>query len=409
VQRVVVTGMGTVCPIGLNIEEYWKNLSAGKSGVGLISKFDATDYPVKVAAEVKGLDPTRYMDLKTVERTTRTIHLVVPAAKEAVASAGLDMAREQAERVGIVSANMQENRYVAKGFDTLAKRGPRRVDPLFFTKGAPSIVSLQLGMLFGARGPSTSVNSLCASGTDAIGCALNFIRLGYADVMIVATSDASLDEMTVAALSVIGALSKETDPDKACRPFDLNRSGFVYGEGAGVMVLESREHAMKRGAPVLAELAGAGWTFDAYDTTAPRPDTEAIAMRIAIQNAGLRPEDVEYINAHGTGTRLNDVSETKAIKMVFGERAHQIPISANKSMFGHMLSAGGLVESIGAVLTISRGVIPPTINYETPDPECDLDYVPNVARRAQVNACLKNSFGLGGQNCCLVFKKFKEA
>jgi len=175
------------------------------------------------------------------------------------------------------------------------------------------------------------------------------------------------------------------------------------------MVLESREHAMKRGAPVLAELAGAGWTFDAYDTTAPRPDTEAIAMRIAIQNAGLRPEDVEYINAHGTGTRLNDVSETKAIKMVFGERAHQIPISANKSMFGHMLSAGGLVESIGAVLTISRGVIPPTINYETPDPECDLDYVPNVARRAQVNACLKNSFGLGGQNCCLVFRKFKEA
>ncbi|MDD5509567.1 MAG: beta-ketoacyl-[acyl-carrier-protein] synthase family protein [Dehalococcoidales bacterium] len=408
-QRVVVTGVGTVCPIGLNIEEYWGNLTAGKSGVGLIRKFDATDYPVKVAAEVKDLDPGKYMEPKTVERTTRTIHLVVPAAKEAVASAGLDIAQEQPERVGIVSANLQENRYVAQGFDTLAKRGPRRVDPLFFTKGAPSIVSLQLGMLFGAQGPSTSVNSLCASGADAIGCALNFIRLGYADVMIVATSDASLDEMTIAALSVIGALSREPDPDKACRPFDLNRSGFVYGEGSGVMILESYAHAMKRGAPILAELAGAGWTFDAYDTTAPQPDTEAMAMRIAIRNAGLGPEDIDCVNAHGTSTRLNDASETKAIKMVFGERAYRIPVTANKSMFGHMLSAGGMVESIGVVMSISRGIIPPTIHYETPDPECDLDYVPNVARRVQVNACLKNSFGLGGQNCCLVFKKFEEA
>ncbi|MDD5590701.1 MAG: beta-ketoacyl-ACP synthase II [Dehalococcoidales bacterium] len=408
-QRVVVTGVGTVCPIGLNIDEYWGNLTAGKSGVGLIRKFDATDYPVKVAAEVKDLDPGKYMEPKTVERTTRTIHLVVPAAKEAVASAGLDMAKEPAERVGIVSANLQENRYVAHGFDTLAKRGPRRVDPLFFTKGAPSIVSLQLGMLFGAQGPSTSVNSLCASGADAIGCALNFIRLGYADVMIVATSDASLDEMTIAALSVIGALSREPDPDKACRPFDLNRSGFIYGEGAGVMILESYAHAMKRGAPILAELAGAGWTFDAYDTTAPQPDTEAMAMRTAIQNAGLGLEDIDCVNAHGTSTRLNDASETKAIKMVFGERAYRIPITANKSMFGHMLSAGGMVESIGVVMSISRGIIPPTIHYETPDPECDLDYVPNVARQVQVNACLKNSFGLGGQNCCLVFKKFEEA
>jgi len=215
VQRVVVTGMGAVSPIGLNVEDYWKNLTAGKSGVGLIQKFDTSNYQVKVAAEVKGLDPDKYMDPKTVQRTTRTIHLVVPAAKEAVKMAGLDMEKETPERVGIVSANMQENRYVAKGFDTLATRGPRRVDPLFFTKGAPSIISLRLGMIFGAQGPSTSVNSLCASGADAIGCALNFIRLGYADVMIVATSDASLDEMTVAALSVIGALGKEPDPEKA--------------------------------------------------------------------------------------------------------------------------------------------------------------------------------------------------
>lgn len=400
--------MGTVSPIGLNVEDYWKNLTAGKSGVGLIQKFDTSNYQVKVGAEVKGLDPDKYMDPKTVQRTTRTIHLVVPAALEAVNMAGLDMQKETLERVGIVSANMQENRYVAQGFDTLATRGPRRVDPLFFTKGAPSIISLRLGMIFGAQGPSTSVNSLCASGADAIGCALNFIRLGYADVMIVATSDASLDEMTVAALSVIGALSKEPDPEKACRPFDLNRSGFVYGEGAGVMILEGYEHAVNRGAPIFAELAGAGWTFDAFDTTAPQPDTEAKAMNIAIQNAGLGLEDVEYINAHGTSTRLNDVSETRAIKKLFGEKAYKIPISAHKSMYGHLLSAGGMVESIGAVLTLGRGIIPPTIHYETPDPDCDLDYVPNVARKQQVNNCLKDSFGLGGQNCCLLFKRFEE-
>jgi len=262
-------------------------------------------------------------------------------------------------------------------------------------------------MFLGAKGPNTSVNSLCASGADAIGTALNFIRLGYADVMIAGGSDASLDAMTVAAIGRLGALSPEPDPNKACRPFDLNRNGFVYGEGAGLVILETYEHAKRRGAPILAELAGAAWTYDAHNITAPHPDAEAIAMRTALQNAGVKPEEVDYINAHGTSTKLNDVCETKAIKMAFGDRAYQIPISSNKSMFGHLITAGGAVESIGAVLTIMNGIIPPTIHYETPDPECDLDYVPNVARQAQVNVCLKNSFGLGGQNCCLVFKRFK--
>ena len=407
-QRVVVTGMGTVCPLGLNIEEFWTNLVAGKSGVCPISRFDASSYPVKVAAEVKDFDPTKNMDLKTAERTLRDIHFVVAAAKEAAAQARLDMTQEQAERVGIVSSNMLNHKYIASGWEILQKKGPRRADPLFFTKGAPSSICLQLGMLFGARGPSTSVNSLCASGTDTIGNCLNFIRLGYADVMIAASSDASLGEMTIAAMGVLGALSKESDPDKASRPFDLNRNGFVYGEGCGVLILESLEHAKKRGAPILAEVTGAAWTFDAYDTTAPQPETEAIAMRTALQNAGVKPEEVDYINAHGTSTKLNDVSETKAIKMVFGDRAYNIPISAHKSMFGHLVTAGGAVESIGVVLTINNEIIPPTIHYETPDPECDLDYVPNVARKAQINVCLKNSFGLGGQNCCLVFKRFKE-
>ena len=406
-RRVVVTGMGVICPLGLNIDEFWAGLVAGKSGVNYITHFDASNYPVKVAAEVNGFDPTKYMDIKTVERTRRPVHFVIPAVKEAIESARLDMTKELPERVGVVTSYMLECEFIASGWETLQKRGPRKVDPLFFTKAAPSIVSIHVALLLKAKGPNTSVNSLCASGADAIGTCLNFIRLGYADVMIAALSDASLDAMTVAAISRLGALSPEPDPDKACRPFDLNRNGFVYGEGAGVIILEAYEHAKRRGAPILAELAGAAWTYDAHDITAPHPVAEAIAMRTALQNAGVKPEEVDYINAHGTSTKLNDACETKAIKMVFGDRAYQIPISAFKSMFGHMITASGAVESIGVVLTLMNGVIPPTIHYETPDPECDLDYVPNVARRAQVNICLKNSFGLGGQNCCLVFKRFK--
>jgi 3-oxoacyl-[acyl-carrier-protein] synthase II len=406
-KRVVVTGMGVVCPIGLNLEEFWTNLVAGKSGINTISCFDASNYAVKVAGEVRNFDPTEHMDLKTVQRTRRGVHFAIPATKEAVANAKLDMTQEPPERVGIISSNMLEHKFIAEGWGSL--KGGRRADPLFFTKASPSVVSLQLGMLLRARGPNTSVNSLCASGTDAIGTALNFIRLGYADVMIAAASDASLDEMTISALSVLGALTKEPDPDKASRPFDLNRSGFVYGEGCGVLVLESLEHAQKRGAPILAEVGGVGWIFDAYDATAPNPETEALAMKNALKEAGVSPEEVDYINAHGTSTRLNDVSETKAIKLVFGDRAYQIPISSNKSMFGHMITAGGAVESIGAILTMNHSIIPPTIHYETPDPDCDLDYVPNVAREAEIDICLKDSFGLGGQNCCLVLKKYKEA
>ena len=407
-KRVVVTGMGVICPIGLTIDEFWANLVAGKSGIKPITCFDTSNYTVKVAAEVNGFDPTDYMDLKTVERTRRSTHFAIAAAKQAIESSGLDMSKEQAERVGVITTNMLECTTIAEGWETLQKRGPRRVDPLFFTKSAPGIVALQIGMLLGARGPNTSVNSLCASGTDAIGTCMNFIRLGYADVMLATPTDASLDAMTIAAMGRLGALSTEPDPDKACRPFDLNRNGFIYGEGAGVLVLESLEHAKNRGAPILAEMAGAAWTFDAYDATAPQAETEAVAMRTALKDAGVKAEEVNYINAHGTSTKLNDVTETRAIKMVFGDRAYQIPISAHKSMFGHMVTAGGAVESIGVVLTMMNGIIPPTIHYETPDPDCDLDYVPNEPRKVQVNVCLKNSFGLGGQNCCLIIKRFKE-
>jgi len=267
---------------------------------------------------------------------------------------------------------------------------------------------MQIGMLLGAKGPNTSVNSLCATGTDAIGTALNFIRLGYADVMIAGAADSSLSAVGMAGLDIMGALCREPDPAKACRPFDLNRSGFIYGEGAGRVVLESYEHAQRRGAPILAEIAGAGWSFDAYDQTAPVPEAEAYAMKTALQAAGVKLEDVDYIRAHGTSTKLNDSNETKAIKIVFGEHAYDIPISSTKSMIGHAVTAAGAIEAIASILIMNKGIIHPTINYETPDPECDLDYVPNVARPAQVNVCLKNGFGLGGENCCLVLRRFVE-
>jgi 3-oxoacyl-[acyl-carrier-protein] synthase II len=403
--RVVVTGMGTVNPLGLNMKEYWEGLVAGKSAIGPITRFDASNFRVKVDAEVHGFDASKHMDLKVVDRTSRTIHFAIAAAKEAIRSADLDMAQENPERVGVSISTMTEQGYVVDGWERYQKFGPRRADPLFITKSTASAASMQVGMMLGAKGPNNSVNSLCASGADAIGTAANFIRLGYADVMVAGGSDASLEPPGMAGIDILGALSHESDPSKACRPFDLNRNGFVYAEGAGLLVLESYGHAKRRGAPILAEIAGAGWSFDAHDATAPAPESEAYAMRTALQNARVKVEEVDYINAHGTSTKLNDACETKAIKIVFGEHAYRIPISSTKSMIGHSITAAGAVETVAAILVMSKGIIHPTINYETPDPDCDLDYVPNVARPAQVNVCLSNSFGLGGENCCLVLKR----
>lgn len=405
-QRVVITGMGTICPLGLNVREFWKNLSAGRSGVGPISRFDTDNHSVKVAAEVRGFEPMSYIDAKTVQRSPRSVHFAIPVVKEAAAQAELDMDREQPERVGVIGASMLEYHYVGEDWVKLKEKGPRRVDPLLLTKAGPSTVSLQVGMLLGATGPNLSVNSLCASGSETIATASDHIRSDHADVMVAVASDASLSELGIAATSLIGALTKEPNPDKASRPFDLNRNGFVYGEGCGALILESLEHARKRGAPILAEVAGAGRTFDAHDLTAPSPEKEAIAMRLALKSAGVRPNEVDYINAHGTSTKLNDASETKAIKIALGDPAYRIPVSSFKSMFGHLVTAAGIVEAIGVILAINNGIIPPTIHYETPDPDCDLDYVPNVAREAKLNTCLKNSFGLGGQNCCLILQRF---
>ncbi len=404
-RKIVVTGMGAVTPIGLNVDEYWQGLCEGRNGVGLITQFDTTRYPVKVAAEVKGFDPTRFMNIKRVDRTGRCTHLAIPAAKMAVADARLDMSREKPERVGVAVGTTGMPSLVLDQAEPLKNRGPMRVDPLLLSKISAHAVPVQVAMELGARGPNTSLNSACATGSDVLGMALNLLRLGHADVMIAGSGESQVNTLAMACLSLVGAVSRNPDPKTACRPFDMNRSGMVMGEGAGFLVLETYEHAVERGAPMLAELAGAGWSFDCFDDTAPNAETEAIAMKMALRDGDVAPEEVDYVNAHGTSTRLNDATETKALKLMFGERAYKIPVSSNKSMIGHLACAAGAVEAIASVLTIKNGVIPPTINYETPDPECDLDYVPNKARRQEVNTVLSNSFGMGGQNACIVLRR----
>jgi 3-oxoacyl-[acyl-carrier-protein] synthase II len=405
-RRVVVTGLGAVTPIGLNVEDYWQGLIEGKNGVGMITLFDSALFPVKLAAEVKGFEPTKYMDIKRVDRTARCTHFAMAATGMAIAAAQLDMSRENPERVGVIIATSGMMSLIADQSDVI-KNKPMRVDPLFINKIAASMVPTQIGLEIGAKGPNSSVNSACASGSDALGTALNHIRLGHADVIIAGGSETTVSQVAIAPLGRVGALARGTDPQKASRPFDLNRNGFVLGEGAGILILETLEHAQKRGAPILAELAGAGWSFDAYNDTAPDPQQQATAMRMALQNSGITPEEIDYINAHGTSTKLNDAAETKAIKTVFGDWAYKIPVSSNKSMIGHLACAAGSVEAVAAVMTIKDGIIPPTMHYETPDPDCDLDYVPNKARQQKVTACLSNSFGMGGQNCCIVIKKFQ--
>ena len=403
---IVITGMGAITPLGLSVAKYWEGLINGRSGIGPITLFDASAYPVKIAAEVKGFDPEKYMPLKRVDRTSRCSQLGIAAAKMAIESARLDMSREKPEKVGAIIATSGTMDKIADEGEVLRKRGPMRIDPLSITKTAPSMVPAQVALEIGAKGPNTSLNSACASGSDALGTALNHLRLGHADVVIAGGAEAGVNPISIASTARVGALSRETDPTRASRPFDLNRDGFVFGEGASILVLETLEHARERNAPILAELVGAGWSFDAYNETAPDAETQAIALRMVLQDAGVSPEDIDYINAHGTSTRLNDTAETRAIKMAFGDRAYKIPISSNKSMIGHLACAAGAVEAVAAVMTVREGIIPPTIHYETPDPECDLDYVPNKARRQPVNVCLSNSFGMGGQNCSLIFRRF---
>jgi len=412
VSRVVVTGIGVISPIGLTVEEFWHNLTHGVSGVGTVTAFDASPYACRIAGEVKDFDPTQYMDAKAARRASRFVQFAVAATKMAVADARFTIDEHNRDSVGVVmntgGGGMPD---VVEGERVFLTKGPNRVSPLLIPALIPNMASCQVSMLWGIRGPVITSIEACASGIYALVEAKRLIDLGEATAVIAGSSEAVLIPVVFAAFCNMRALStRNGEPEKACRPFDLHRDGFVPGEGAGVMVLERYEDARQRGAPIYAEIVGGSLTADAYHLTMPDPDGygATLAMNRALKSAGLGPEDIDYICAHGTGTPLNDVSETMSIKKVFGERAYRVPISSPKSMVGHLMGAAGAISSIACVLAIRDGIIPPTINLETPDPQCDLDYVPNVARQARVRAAMANGFGFGGQNSVAVFRACEE-
>ncbi|HXG41342.1 MAG TPA: beta-ketoacyl-ACP synthase II [Dehalococcoidia bacterium] len=411
-RRAVITGMGAITPLGNTVEEFWQGCLEGRSGIDYLTQFDASAYPARIAGEVKGFDPEEYMDRREARRMARFSQFAVAAARQAIEMAGLRLEREDRERIGVLlGVGIGGFPNVDEGMRTVVQKGGMRLDPFFMAKMLPNMAAAHVAMQFGLKGYNNTVTTACAAATQAMGDALELIRSGRADVVITGGAEAALCELGLAGFAVMRALSTQNEPpQKASRPFDAKRDGFVAAEGAAIFVLESLEHALARGAPILAELAGYAATADAYHIVAPCADGDGAArcMRLALQDAGVSPEEVDYINAHGTSTPLNDAIETLAIKKVFGERAYRIPVSSTKSMIGHCFGAAGAVECVAVVKSIEAGWLHPTINYEYPDPECDLDYVPNQARKAEVRVALKNSFGFGGQNACLVFKRFEE-
>jgi len=409
-RRVVVTGMGTLNPLGKTVEEYWDGLVEGRSGAAPIAGFDATRLTTKFACEVHGFDPTDYMDRKLAQRSARFTHLAIASCGQAIADAELDLAGEDRYRVGVeMGTGIGGFEVMTRDAATYLNGG--RLQPLYATMVIPNIAAAQVAMTFGLRGPNSTTVTACAASTHAIGNAMRVIQRGDADVMLAAGTEASMCEVGIASFNAIKALSTRNDsPESASRPFDRDRDGFVPGEGAGTLVLESLEHAQRRGARVHGEVIGFGITNDAFHAVAPDETGAAPAqcIRNALADAGVAPEEVDYVNAHGTSTPLNDAAETRAMKMVLGDHAYKVPISSTKSMIGHLLGAAGAVEAIATLQSINRGVIHPTINYQNPDPACDLDYVPNHARRADVRIAISNGFGFGGQNCTIVLKRFEE-
>src|SRR3954471_6341259 len=413
-RRAVVTGMGAVTPIGNDAETYWSNLLAGVPGGGPIPSFDTTGHDVKIAAEVKTFDPLATMDRKMARRMSRFIHFAVAAATEAVDRSRIDfaaMSPEQRDRVAVVvntgGGGMEQ---VINGADAIRDKGPGQVSPFAIPALSGSMAAAQVSMKYGLTGPLITQVAACASGVIAFQDALRLIASGECDVVVAGGSEAPLLAMAFAALSNMTALSKRNDdPAGASRPFDRTRDGFVFGEGAGVLVVESAQHALDRGATILAELVGAALTADAYHISAPEPTGRgaAMAMTNALRQAGLAPNEIDYVVAHGTSTPLNDATETKAIKRAFGDYAYKVPISSPKSMVGHMLGAAGAVAALAAVGAIQDGWIPPTINYHEQDPDCDLDYVPNVKREVRVDTAMMNGFGFGGQNAVAIFRRFE--
>jgi 3-oxoacyl-[acyl-carrier-protein] synthase II len=410
-RRVVITGMGVMSPLGQSVDELWDGLIHGRSGIDRIESLDTTHYPVKLAGEVRDFEPERYMDRKDARRMARFSQFAVAASLEATESAGLSDDAVDPERLGVVLGNGYGGLpNTEEAVRTIIEKGGMRVDPFFMLKTLPNMAASHLTLRHGAKAYTGTIVTACAAATQAMGEAMNVIRRGEADAMLTGGTEAGICELGMASFSVMKVLSTQNDaPEKASRPFDARRDGFISSEGAGIFVFEELEHARGRGAPILAEVVGFGATADAYHIVAPCADGDGAArcMRLALEDAGVEPEEIDYINAHGTSTPLNDAAETLAIKSALGEHAYQIPISSTKSMIGHALGASGAIESAACVRTLQTGFIHPTINYEYPDPDCDLDYVPNVSREGEVRTVLKNSFGFGGQNACLVFRRFE--
>ncbi len=411
--RVVITGMGTINPCGLDVDSTWDNLLHGRSGVGPLTLIDPGPLNVKIAAEVKNFDPAKYMDPRDARRRDRFCQFAVAATKQAVEQAGLRVDESNAEDVGVyIGTAVGGLQAYFDSISTLIKEGPRRMNPFTITMIIADGASTQVAIELGARGPNISPVSACSAGADAIGLAYEEIQRGDVKAMICGGTEATITTVGIASFDRLGAMTRENDdPARACRPFSADRAGLVMGEGAGIFVLESLESALARGARPLAELVGYGCTCDAFHVSAPLENGAgaAKAMELALKHAGLAPDDVDHINAHATGTPLNDPMETKAIKAVFGERAYKIPISATKSMTGHMMGATGALEAIMCVQAIRTGCVPPTINLTQPDPECDLDYVPNAAREVPVRVAISNAFGFGGHNAVLAIKRYEES
>jgi 3-oxoacyl-[acyl-carrier-protein] synthase II len=411
-KRVVITGMGALTPVGHTVSALWESLVGGRSGVGPITLYDASDQSVRIAAEVKGFDPRDHLDAKQVKRTNRCTQLALVAAEEAVSDAGLRFDGNGHGHAGVmVGTGIGGVMTLIENLEVMRERGARRVSALMIPMMMPNATAGEIAIRYGLHGPALALSAACATGSNTIGESAQRIRQGLSEVMICGGVESVMHPIALAALANMRAVSQRNEePERACRPFDATRDGFVMGEGAGILVLESLDHARQRGARIHAEVVGYGASCDAFHITAPDENGAGAAesMRMALEDAGLQPGEIDYINAHGTSTPLNDAIETKAIHTVFGEQAGRVPVSSTKSMVGHLMGAAGAVEAIACVRTLQTGVIHPTINYEHPDPACDLDYVPNVAREVPCRTALSNSFGFGGHNATLILQKWEE-
>lgn len=409
--RVVITGLGAITPLGNDVSNFWDNIKAGKCGIDFITEFDLKDFSIKLAGEVKNFNPDEFMDFKQVKRMDRFCQLALAAAKEAVRNSNINLDSIDKERFGvIVGSGIGGISTIETQHKILNEKGPRRLNPLTIPMIITNMAAGNIAIEFGAQAMCTNVVTACATGNNCIGDAYRYLKHGYADIMLAGGAEASITPLSIAGFAAARTLSTSTDPNRASIPFDAERNGFVMGEGSGIIMLETLDHAKKRNAKIYAEIVGYGATCDAYHITLPAPEGEggARAMKLAIQEANIEPQQISYINAHGTSTQANDKFETAAIKSVFNDYAYKIPVSSTKSMTGHLLGAAGAIESVISIKALDDSFIPPTIGLVKQDPECDLDYVPNTGRKAELNYVLSNSLGFGGHNATLIFKKWKE-